>query len=80
MGDPVQVGQTWTDVDKRRLGRTLRVVQIMGPKAICANTITGKRADIKLSRFSSHGGFRKVKDGVPAATAPSAPPVSGGIV
>lgn len=80
MGD-VRVGQTWESVDRRRPGRMLRVVQIVDQKAACVDTVTGKRADIKLSRLNPHGGYRLAIDPetpkVPACTSHEKPCVPG---
>lgn len=64
MGDTVEVrvGQTWEDMDKRMSGRQVRVVEIKGGKAICANTITGKKAVISISRMRpAHNGYKLVE-------------------
>ena len=55
----VQVGQTWKNLDKRYSDTFVRVVEIKDGKAICANTITGKKSVISISRMRPcHNGYR----------------------
>lgn len=48
----VQVGQVWTDLDKRRLGRMFEIIDITGNQAKCEAVSGGYRnTKIRLDRF-----------------------------